>query len=106
MPLQKSNLDNNKIKEILSKMDFNFLNEITISNSHGDYCMEQVIYNEQNDVFVIDFEKAKNLPIIWEVIRLYSYISKKCKNGEMYIDGLVDYVKEFNNYFKLNKYDF
>lgn len=92
-------------KELLNKFDFNFLDKITITNSHGDYCLQQLIYNKQNEVTVIDFEKTKSLPIIWEVMRSYSYISKKCKNGEIDIDELVEYVNEFNKYFKLNKFD-
>ena len=38
-------------------------------------------------------------------MRSYSYIDKKAKNGELDIDTLVDYVKEFSKYIQLNKYD-
>ena len=45
------------------------------------------------------------MPIIWEVIRSYSYIDPKAKEGKIDIDNLVQYIKVFNNYVKLNKYD-
>ena len=46
------------------------------------------------------------MPIVWEIIRSYSYIDPKAKDGKIDIDNLVEYVKVFANYVKLNKYDF
>lgn len=40
------------------------------------------------------------MPIVWEVIRSYSYIDK-----EFNIEHLVDYFKEFIKYIQLNQYD-
>ena len=92
----------NDLKE---NFQFDIVNKMTIMNSHGDYSVQQLIYNDKNETTVIDFETAKKLPIIWEVMRSYSYIDKEAKNGELNIDTLVDYVKEFSKYIKLNKYD-
>ena len=92
-------------KEIKEKFDFNNIRKMTIINAHGDYSVQQLIYNDNNETTVIDFETAKKLPIIWEVMRSYSYIDKEAKNGELNIDTLVDYVKEFSKYIKLNEYD-
>ena len=60
---------------------------------------------ENGDTTIIDFETAKKLPIIWEVMRSYSYIDKDAKDGNLNIDTLVEYVKEFSKFVKLNKYD-
>lgn len=93
------------INEIENNFDFNIMNKITMTNSHGDYCVEQFIYNEKTEPTLIDFEKAKKIPIVWEIMRSYSYIDKDVKNGELNINTLVEYFKEFNKYFKLNEYD-
>lgn len=92
-------------KDMIDNFNFNIIKKMTIMNSHGDYSVQQLIYNDKNETTVIDFETAKKLPVIWEVMRSYSYIDKKAKNGELDIDTLVDYVKEFSKYIQLNKYD-
>ena len=74
---------------------------MTNINGHGDYSIQQLIYNNKGKTTVIDFETAKKLPIAWEVIRYYSY----CKNGKLNIDTFAEYVKKFCNYIKLNEYD-
>lgn len=91
--------------ELKENFQFDIINKMTIMNSHGDYSVQQLIYNDKGETTVIDFETAKKLPIIWEVMRSYSYIDKEAKNGELNIDTLVDYVKEFSKYVKLNEYD-
>ena len=95
----------NMSKELKENFNFDIVNKMTIMNSHGDYSVQQLIYNDKEETTVIDFETAKRLPIIWEVMRSYSYIDKEAKNGELNIDTLVDYVKEFSKYVQLNKYD-
>ena len=92
-------------KDMIDNFNFNIIKKMTIMNSHGDYSVQQLIYNDKNETTVIDFETAKKLPVIWEVMRSYSYIDKKAKNGELDIDTLVDYVKEFSKYIQLNEYD-
>jgi len=64
-----------------------------------------LIYNKLQEPTIIDFEKAKKLPIVWEVIRSYSYIDKDAKDGDINIKTLADYFKEFSKYIKLNEYD-
>lgn len=88
------------LEEIGKKFDFNIINKLTMLNSHGDFCSQQLIYNDNKEPTIIDFEKAKKLPIVWEVIRSYSYIDK-----EFEIENLVDYFKEFTKYVTLNEYD-
>lgn len=95
-----------KISEkIIKEFDFNILEKLTITNAHGDYSVQQLIYNGSEEPAVIDFETAKRLPIVWEVIRSYSYIDKDAKDGELNIDTLVEYFKEFTKYIELNEYD-
>lgn len=91
-------------KELEEKFDFNIIRKMTIINSHGDYSIQQLIYDNK-ETTVIDFETAKKLPIVWEVIRSYSYIDEYAKNGELNVNTLKEYFKEFSRYVKLNKYD-
>jgi hypothetical protein len=45
------------------------------------------------------------MPIVWEIIRSYSYIDSDAKNGKFNLDHLVEYVKTVNKHVPLNKYD-
>jgi Ser/Thr protein kinase RdoA (MazF antagonist) len=95
-----------KVAEKLEK-EFNFkiINKMTIINSHGDFSVQQLIYNDKGEKTIIDFETAKKMPIVWEVMRSYSYVDKEAKDGEFNIDTLIEYFKEFSKYIKLNEYD-
>ena len=95
----------NMSKDLIENFKFYIIQKLTIMNSHGDYSVQQLIYNDKEETTVIDFETAKKLPIIWEVMRSYSYIDKEAKNGNLNLNTLVDYVKEFSKYVKLNEYD-
>ena len=95
----------NMSKDLIENFKFDIIQKLTIMNSHGDYSVQQLIYNDKEETTVIDFETSKKLPIIWEVMRSYSYIDKEAKNGNLNLNTLVDYVKEFSKYAKLNEYD-
>lgn len=101
---EKIEKDLNYRRKILEKIekefDFSIVKKLTMLNSHGDFCSQQLIYNDNKEPTIVDFEKAKKLPIVWEVIRSYSYIDK-----EFNIENLVDYFKEFTKYISLNEYD-
>ena len=88
------------LKEMEENFDFSIIQKLTMLNSHGDFCSQQLIYRDNKEPVIIDFEKAKKMPIVWEVIRSYSYIDK-----EFNIEHLVDYFKEFIKYIQLNQYD-
>ena len=81
------------------------IKKITYMKTHGDYNVLQFIYKDNKIIAIIDFATSCKMPIIWEIIRSYSYIDSKCKNGDINIDNLILYVKEFTKYIKLNKYD-
>lgn len=91
-------------KELL---DFNFkdIKNVTLKICHGDYSVQQLIYNDNKETAVIDFETVRKMPIDWEIIRSYSYIDKECANGEFNLNTFIDYVKEVQKYIKLTKYD-
>ena len=58
----------NVAEELLETFDFNIIDKMTIKNTHGDYSVQQLIYNDENGTTVIDFETAKIMPIVWEII--------------------------------------
>lgn len=87
------------------KIDLNDIDKISYYVSHGDYSYLQFIYYEGKVKAIIDFIKVKKLPIIWEIMRSYSYMDKSCKDAKIDIDNLILYVKEFMKNVPLNKYD-
>lgn len=93
------------IKLVSSSLNFDEMKNLSVLNTHGDYSVLQFIYKNGTINAVIDFVSACKMPIVWELIRSYSYIDKDAKDGEFNLDTFVDYVKTFNKYIKLNKYD-
>lgn len=81
------------------------LDKITYMKTHGDYNVLQFIYKNNKIKCIIDFAAASFMPVVWEVIRSFSYIDSKSKDGDLDINNLRDYVKEFMKYIPLNKYD-
>ena len=86
--------------------DFSDMNKLTVMNTHGDYSVLQFIYKDGRINAIIDFVSACKMPIVWEIIRSYSYIDPKAKDGKIDINNLIQYVKTFTNYVQLNEYDF
>lgn len=106
LKIKKDILDKiDMIKDIKDRVDFNGMNNLTVENTHGDYNVMQFIYKDKHINAVIDFVSACKMPIAWELIRSYSYIDKKAKDGDFDLNNFIDYVKEFNKYVKLNEYD-
>lgn len=93
------------IKTVMSTLDFSEMKNLTIKNTHGDYNVLQFIYKDNKINAVIDFVSACKMPIVWEIIRSYSYIDEDVKNGEFNLDTFVTYVKKIDEHVKLNKYD-
>ena len=81
------------------------MDTISYCTTHGDFSYLQFIYDHGKVNSIIDFIRVKKLPIVWEIMRSYSYMGKECKNTEINIDNLVLYVKEFMKSVKLNSYD-
>ena len=103
--IEKDLKDKLNMLEGIKKIDFSGLDKLTIMNTHGDYSLLQFIYENGKIKSIIDFAAACRMPIVWEVIRSFSYIDPKSKDGNLDFDDLVAYVKEFNKYVKLNEYD-
>lgn len=79
---------------------------MTVMNIHGDYSVLQFIYKDGKINAIIDFVSACKMLVVWEIIRFYSYIDSKTKEWKIDIDNLVEYVRTFTCYVKLNKYDY
>lgn len=89
----------------LNLMDFEGMQYVTHKNSHGDFSIMQFIYKNEEVCAILDFAKARCFPITWEVIRSYTYIDEKCKNGTLDINNLILYTNEFMKYVSLTKND-
>ena len=95
----------NMIKDISEENIFIDTKKLTIKNTHGDFNVLQFIYKNNHINSVIDFVSACKMPIVWELIRSYSYIDKTAQNGIFNLDTFTNYIKEFNKCVKLNEYD-
>ena len=94
------------LKYVRDKVDFKDMNKVTVAKTHGDYSVLQFIYKNKKINSIIDFVSACKMPIIWEIIRSYSYIDKNAKDGKIDIDNFILYVEKYNEYAKLTKYDY
>lgn len=90
---------------LINQFDFRVIRRLSIMNTHGDYSIQQLIYGEGKPTTVIDFETAKKMPIVWEIVRSYSYVDKNAEGGKIDIDNLIQYFKEVSKYVELNEYD-
>lgn len=111
---ENNEIDKKIKKDLLDKIDmikkirlesFDEMKSLTILNTHGDYNVLQFIYKDDKINAVIDFVSACKMPIVWELIRSYSYIDKDAKDGYFNLNTFIEYVKTFNKYIKLNKHD-
>ncbi len=99
-------------KELLQKFMQNkkiltLLPKVTHMNSHGDYSVLQFIYepNKRKIKAILDLSATIKLPIVWEIIRSYTYIDPACKEGKINISNLKKYVKEYIKKIELSKVD-
>lgn len=89
-----------KIKHI--KFD---MTKFTYKNTHGDYFISQILCGDNSINGIIDFTSACVHPACWEIIRCYSYADTKCINGEIDVENLKSYIRNYLEYGYLNKYD-
>lgn len=94
------------MKYVRDNFDFSDMSKLTVMNIHADYSVLQFIYKDGKINAIIDFVSACKMLVVWEIIRFYSYIDSKTKEGKIDIDNLVEYVRSFTWYVKLNKYDY
>lgn len=89
----------------LEKIDFSEMRNLSLKNSHGDYSVMQFIYKDEKVEALLDFAKARKMPISWEIIRSFTYIDKDSKNGDINVENLISYTKKVMEYIELNEYD-
>ena len=85
--------------KFLNELDIEFfsdISKITICNCHGDYYVSQCLYNRRKIKSILDFESAKKMPIIIEIIRSYIYLDYNFD-----INNFILYVKEINKIFTM-----
>lgn len=58
---------------------------MTFKNCNGDFSIMQFIYENEKIKAVLDFERAKYMPVGWEIIRSYTHIDEQCKDGSFNI---------------------
>jgi len=71
------------------------LTKLTCANTHGDYCISQIICDDNSIRAVIDWTTACVHPVIWEIMRSYVYASPKCRDGAIDIDEFLAYVAAY-----------
>ena len=103
--IRKDILEKIEILEDIKTYNFDEMKYLTVSNTLGDYSVQQFIYKDGKINAIIDFVSASKMPICWEIIRSYSYIDIDAKDGYFNLDTFIQYVKTVNKYIKLNKYD-
>jgi hypothetical protein len=93
------------ILPIVANFKFDY-NKFTVSNSHGDYSIVQMLCDTKEIINIIDFTDACSLPICWEIIRSYTYADPKCVNGNgIDIENLKGYIKLYLKHNSLSSYD-
>lgn len=89
----------------LTKIKFQY-NKFTVSNSHGDFGIFQILSGEGKINGIVDFTSACSLPICWEIIRSYTYADPQCANGEkISIKNLKNYLNIYLQHNSLSTYD-
>ena len=77
------------------------LNKITCKNTHGDFCINQLICGDEKINAVIDWTTACIHPVVWEIMRSYVYAAPECQSGDIDIAGFLRYVKDYLLFSKL-----
>ena len=71
--------------------------DFTIGNTHGDYSLLQVLCANKAISAVVDFEKASQLPYVWEVVRSFTYAHPSCRQGGLDQAALEHYFRAFES---------
>lgn len=81
------------------------VSRLTCGNTHGDYQISQLLWKDNRIAGVIDWTCACVHPYIWEIVRSYIFMAPECKNGEIDIEALIQYIKEYQSIAPLKRYD-
>jgi hypothetical protein len=89
---------------LLDRFNFDF-DRLTCRNTHGDYRVQQLICGEKDIRAVIDLTSACVHPVIWEVIRSYTFADPQCVDGEIHVLHLKEYIARYLKHATLSQYD-
>lgn len=78
---------------------------ITWLNSHGDYCSNQILFEQEEVCGLLDFTSAKQMPVIFELFRSFLYIGRGFQNGLPDMRDFSEYLRYYEKYEILNAYD-
>lgn len=81
------------------------LHRLTLTPTHGDYFISQLICSEDRINAVIDWTTACIHPAVWEIVRSYVYAAPECADGKISPEGLTDYFSHYLSFGELNEYD-
>ena len=85
---------------------YNFdVRRFSCGNTHGDYMISQMIWQDEKISGIIDWTCACKHPYIWEIVRSYVFMAPEIKEGEIDIQALIDYISEYMEYGSLNSYN-
>lgn len=81
------------------------LTRLTLRNTHGDYFISQFLCENGRLSAVIDWTTACVHPVIWEIMRSFTYAASACREGVIDRALLARYVDAYCRYGVLNDYD-
>ena len=85
---------------------YNFdIRRLSCGNTHGDYMISQLIWQEGKIGGIIDWTCVCIHPYIWEIVRSYVFMAPEVKQGEINIKSLIDYISVYMESGSLNSYD-
>lgn len=93
-----------EILEIVSDYTFD-LAKFSSGGSHGDFNCRQVLVKDGKIISLVDFANAGVVPYGWEIIRSFTSSDKSCKQAELDINRLRNYVTAFHRLQPLCEYD-
>lgn len=95
---------NMSIIERMPEFDFD-INKFSCGNTHGDYMISQLIWDEKKISGVIDWTCACKHPYVWEIVRSYVFMAPEIATGTVDIKSLIKYMDTYLETFRLNSYD-
>lgn len=88
----------------LDQFKFDF-ERLTRRNTHGDYHAGQLICGEMHIEVVIDLTTACVHPIIWELIRAFTFADPECREGSINLERFKEFINLYLKHGYLTPYD-
>ena len=95
---------NMRIVETMPTYEFD-IKKFSCGNTHGDYMISQLIWNDSNVNGIIDWTCVCQHPYIWEIVRSYVFMAPEVKQGEINIEALINYINNYMRVGSLSAYD-